>query len=83
MLELGIVAGLTRTFLALGPSDLTYVSPKLLSCNFVEPATRVLKPGCLIQTKRPPQGWSFCLYMVEVAGFEPASVNPLPQALHA
>ena len=46
------VTGMTRAVLALGPSDLTEVSPKLLSCNFVEPATRVLKPR-RIQIKRP------------------------------
>ena len=50
-----IVAGLTRAILgpqSFGPSDLTKVSPKLLSCNFVEPAPRVLKSR-RIQIKRP------------------------------
>ncbi len=37
------------------------------------------------QKKAPPEssGRAFSLHLVEVAGFEPASANPLPQDLHA
>jgi len=66
----------------LGPLGQRVALCKTAPGSFVEPAPRVLKPA-LIQTKRPPLGWSFCLYLVEVAGFEPASANPLPQDLHA
>jgi len=50
-----------------------------------EPAPRLLNTHpTFIRAKKKgyPEGSPFSLHLVEVAGFEPASANPLPLDLH-
>jgi len=51
------------------------------SCTSVSPVARVLIPNA-IKPKKGRPGTALDIELVEAAGVEPASVSPLPLALH-